>query len=256
MDWAARRRFLIFLIVGAVVVSFLAVVIIAALYKTPSCADGIANQDEAGIDCGGPCAYLCSFQILPPTVLFTKVLNNGSDRIDIIAEIENKNNEAAAKNVPYSITLFDKDQIFIREITGTIDLPPGETIPVFVTGVASEKQQISSAFLNMETSAPQWFVMEYDPRIVPVVLRTTRGGTTQTPRIESILMNQSGIPLTNVQAIVVVRNAKKDVIAASETVVPVIPSQGQSTAIFTWNSAFSSVPASIEVVPIIPLPDR
>ena len=27
---------------------------------TPSCMDGIQNQGEGGVDCGGPCAMLCS----------------------------------------------------------------------------------------------------------------------------------------------------------------------------------------------------
>jgi hypothetical protein len=62
------------------------------------------------------------------------------------------------------------------------------------------------------------------------------------------------MPLSNVRVIVMVRDAQGTVIAASQTIVPLIPAQGQATAIFTWNTAFSGVPASAQVGPVIPLP--
>jgi len=256
MSWAAQRRFFILLIIGLAVVAFLAMVFIASFYKTPSCADGVANQEENGIDCGGPCKYLCAELQQPPTVLFTKVLDNGAGRTDVIALVENKNTNAGAKNVPYSITLYGADQLFIQKIDGSFDLPPGATEPIFVSGVDAQggEQKIVSAFLDIPASAPKWFAVTAAQRVVPTVVRATQTGTELAPRIEAILANSSGYPLVNVRAIVLVYNAQRDVIAASETVVPTISAQGQSTALFTWNSSFSDMPASIEVVPIILLP--
>jgi len=260
MSWASQRRFFILLIVGVVVVVFLTIVIISAIYKTPSCTDGVQNQNEAGIDCGGSCSYLCADRVHPPRVLFTKVLKNNNDRTDIIALIENKNTDAAAKNVPYRISLYGEGQVFIREITGTVDLPPRTTKPIFLPGVVSGlpaqagKQPIVSAFLEIAASAPHWFTLTVDPRIIPTVSRTTLVGTESNPRVEAILTNPSSSSIMNVHAIVFVYDANKNVIAASATVVPVIQAQGQSIATFTWNNAFSGIPASEEVVPIIPLP--
>jgi hypothetical protein len=69
-----------------------------------------------------------------------------------------------------------------------------------------------------------------------------------------VLGNESVIALTNVPVIVLVHDDQGQVIAASKTVVPNIPAQGQATATFTWNSAFPSVPAKIDVFPVIALP--
>jgi hypothetical protein len=245
---------IILLIAGAVVVAFFAVVLIAALYQTPSCTDGVQNQDETGIDCGGPCAYLCTEQQQPPVVLFTKVISNGAGRTDIIAMIENKNINAAAKNVPYRITLYDADHVFLKSIDGTLDLPPGATAPAYLPGVVSGNQRVTSAFLEIAVFSPQWFTMTSDPRIVPLVLRTTRSGTANAPRIEATLANPSATALSNVRVIVLVKDAKKGVIAVSETIVPTILAQGQEVATFTWNNAFVGTPSSIEVIPIISLP--
>ena len=254
MSWAARRRFIILLIVGAVVVAFFTVVLTATLYKTPSCSDGAQNQNETGIDCGGPCAYLCSAQVQPPTVLFTKAISNGAGRTDVIASIENKNATAAAKNTPYRVTLYGSGQVLIQEVTGTLDLPPGATVPVYIPGITSGQQVVANVFLTIDPSAPKWFTMVTDPRIIPTVSNTTLGGTSDAPRIEAVLVNRSATTLSNIQAVVLVRSGQGSVIAVSRTVVPTIPAQGQATAIFTWNNAFMGPPTSIEVVPIIPLP--
>ncbi|MFA5942771.1 MAG: hypothetical protein WC798_03830 [Candidatus Paceibacterota bacterium] len=253
MSWAARRRFIILLIIGAVAVAFLAIVLIATFYKTPSCTDGVQNQGEAGVDCGGSCAYLCTAQVEPPVVLFTKALDTGTGRTDVVAMVENKNKNAAARKVPYSITLYGEGQVFLQEVTGTLDLPPGVRVPLFVPGVVSGRQEVTGAFLDIAADAPRWFAVAGDSRVLPVVSDTTRSGSLGAPRIDAVLMNPSARALSNVHVIVLVRNARKEVIAASETIVPSIPADGRATALFTWNRAFASLPTLIEVFPVIPL---
>lgn len=254
MSWAARRRFFILIIIGAVAVAFLIVMFISVFTKAPSCTDNTQNQGETGIDCGGPCAYLCTALVQPPTVLFTKAIQNSAGRIDVIAEVENRNADAAAKDVQYSITLYGSDQSLIQKVTGTFDLPPGASVPIFVPGISSGKQEVVNAFLDIVPSSLQWFVLPINSRILPTVSNTKQFGTTSAPRIEAVLANPSTTTLTNVRVIVIVRNNLGDVIAASSTIAPDIPAQGLSTATFTWNNAFNDVPASIQVVPIVPLP--
>ncbi len=253
MSWAARRRFIILFILGAIAAAFFAIVSIATFYKAPSCTDTTQNQDEEGIDCGGSCPYLCTAQRQPPTILFTKAISNGVGRTDVAALVENKNATAAAKNVPYAVTLYGDDRTILQTVSGTLDLPPGATVPVFISGVVSGNQRVANVFLDIATSSPKWFVLSPDPRIVPLVSDTKPSGTVSAPRIETVLTNQSVTRLTNVEVVVIVRDAQGIVIAASKTIVSVIPAQGQATATFTWNNAFSGVPASIEVVPVIPL---
>ncbi len=255
MSWAERRRFFILLGIGLVLAAFVTIILIATFYKTPTCTDGIQNQGEQGIDCGGPCPYLCTDSEQPPTVLFTNVLKNDAEgRTDVIAMIENKNTNAAAKNVPYQVTLYGADQTLVQEVNGSLDLPPGATEPVFVPGIFSGQQKVGSAFLDIATSAPRWFFTAADPRIIPEVSNIIRSGTSSNPRIEATLTNPGAAIMTDVQAVVLVYDVHKNVIAASQTVVPVIEEQSQAVATFTWNNAFSGTPALIEVVPIIPLP--
>lgn len=254
MSWAAKRRLTILLIIGAVVVAFLVVLSAKLFYKAPTCTDNVQNQNETGVDCGGSCPYLCVADEQPPTILFTKALTNAAGRTDIVASIENKNATAAAKDVPYQVKLYGAKQSLLQQFSGILDLPPGATQTIFIPGVLTGNQTVVNAFLEIASSSPAWFTMTSDPRIVPKVSNTVLGGSTSAPRIEAVLSNPTVTTLTNVQVIVLVRDTRKEVIAASQTIVPIISAQNTALATFTWNNAFPGTPASIEVVPVIPLP--
>ncbi len=254
MDWSARRRFLILFGLGAIAVAIAAVTLIATTHHTPSCTDGIENQGEQGIDCGGPCPYLCTALEEPPTVLYTKAIGNGQGRTDVIAEVENKNADAAAKGVPYTIALYDSSHTLVQKVSGTLDLPPDATVPVFVHGVASGNQTVASAFLTIDPAAISWYRLTSDPRIVPQVSNVTVVGSPTAPAIRSTLTNPSTTPLAQVLVIVTVHDGAGNVIAASQTVLPTIPSLGTATATFTWNAPFRGTAVTTEVLPVIPLP--
>lgn len=254
MSWAARRRFTILAIVGAIFAAIAAVIAIAVLYKAPSCSDGVQNQDEAGIDCDGSCAYLCSALEQPPVVIFTQAIPNGSGRTDVVAIVENANTGVAAKAVPYTITLYGANQVLVQRVTGRVDLPPSSRVAVFVPGISSGYQEDVRAFLTIDPLDVRWYSMPVDARVVPVVANTTLAGTADAPRIEAVLKNPETMVMAAVKVIVLVHDARGNVIAASQTIVPSIPPQGEATAIFTWNGAFPSVPAKTEVIPVVPLP--
>ena len=113
---------------------------------------------------------------------------------------------------------------------------------------------VTNAFLDMDASSIKWFTMTSDPRIVPGVSNTIQGGSVTMPRVDATLVNSSVSTLKNVQVVVLVRDARANVIAASGTVIPLLGAQSTATATFTWNTPFPGIPASIQVVPVIPLP--
>lgn len=253
MSWAVRRRLIVFTILGGVAAAFVAVILIAALYETPSCTDGKQNQDETGVDCGGACQFLCTAALEPPTVLFTAALSPVPGRADIVALVENKNETSGAQAVPYRIDLYGTDRTLLSSVPGTLDLPPGAVMPVFVPNVPIGKQTIATAFLEIDPEVPQWFTLPRDPRTVPTVSSVVRGGTIDAPRVDAALTNPSTDELRGVKVVVLVYDAGGQVVGASQTVVPSIPPQGSARATFTWNSAFSASPASVRVLPVVPL---
>jgi hypothetical protein len=255
MDWASQRRFTIVAIIIAVALVILAVTLTATLYAPPSCVDHKQNQDEFGIDCGGSCPYLCNVQEEPPSTPTPRLLRNSAGRTDLVASVQNRNNSAAAKNIPYVIKLYDADLSFVRSIEGTLDLPPRATVPIFIPGVAFGGRPGIHASLEIASTSAKWYTMTADPRILPKVAVKPPSGTIAAPRIEAVLSNQSLTTLSKVHVVALVHDGLNgNVIAASETVIPVIYPQAMATAVFTWNEPFSSSSVTVEVLPVIPLP--
>ncbi len=256
MSWAARRRLLILIILGLFVAAMAAIIFIATIYKAPTCFDNVQNQDESGIDCGGSCSRLCNAQVQPPTVLFTKAFSNGFGGTNVVALVENQNANAYAKAVPYSLTLYAADQTIIYSGTGTVDLPPSTSVPVFVSDIKTGNQIPERVFLAIDAAAPQWQRTDAGvaARIIPEVSNTTLGGTLAVPTITSTLTNPSTTPLSDVLVVAMVRDSSGNVIAASQTVIPAIGSLSSAQALFTWTSPFTATPASTQVLPVIALP--
>jgi hypothetical protein len=251
MNWAARRRLFILGTIGVVVLAILFVLFYHSFDKPPSCTDGIQDGGEQGIDCGGPCPYLCTALEQAPVVEFTQALPTPTGETDVIAYVENENQNAYALNVPYQVSLYTSgDTLGAAPITGTIDLPPGASVPVFIPNINSGKLVVTSAFLTLDPSVIKWQPGSASPT-VPTVANTTLGSSNQSPEITATLDNPTPYPLSNVKVIIAIFNASGNVIAASQTVLLTIPAQGSAPAIFTWNTPFSSKPARIDVLPVM-----
>jgi len=253
MSWAARRRFYILGGLLVVIAALIALALIAAFYKVPSCTDTIQNQGEVGIDCGGPCPYLCSAQVQAPVVQFARALSPQEGRTDVIAYVENQNTDAVVRDAKYRIDLYGTDNVIVATAVGTVDLPPHTTVPVFMPNFFSGNQQVAHAFLTFDTASLKWQTYN-EARTLPKTASADLVGASSTPRIVAVINNADVNPVFNLKAIAVVFDASGNAIGASQTILPQVTQQGSATAIFTWNNPFPEDVARIEVTPIVPLP--
>jgi len=252
MSWASRRQWLIISIIAAVVIALVAVTLIATFYKAPSCTDHAQNQGETGIDCGGPCPYLCSVDQIEPSAEFVRQLSPAPGRTDVVAYIDNKNADAAAKDAPFTITLYGPDNIVVAKKSGDVDLPAKSRVPLFVPNFYSGYQSVARAFIQFSTTSIAWYHETEAPTILPVSNVLLSG--TDAPRITADVSNPTALPLLSIPVIATVFDADNNVIAASRTVLEQIPPMGSAPAVFTWNAPFSVSPAREEVIPLAPLP--
>lgn len=242
------------IISGIVLVLFLLAtgVTIAVLYKVPTCADKIQNQDEVGVDCGGTsCTYLCVSQVSEPFTVYARPLTRADGRVDVVASIQNTNRSAEARNVAYTLELFGADGTLVKAIAGTIDLPAGKTVPLFVRG-ATYGAVITTAFVSFTPETIAWVTSEATYPLPRVTEATRVEGAT--PRITATLVNETFDPLYNTRAIAVVRSGDGTIIGASETVVPFIASQASLPVTFTWSEPFIEQDYRFEIIPTGPLP--
>jgi hypothetical protein len=247
-----------FAVIGVLILAALIGVVIfyfTNLYAAPTCQDGKRNQEEQGIDCGGPCSAVCTATAAAPTTIFTSLIRNKTGRVDLVASVENKNGEAGAKNIPFRVTLYSATGDVVRELPGSLDLPPHTIVPIFIPGVAADGEGIVRAFLKVEASSPRWVAMPTDPRNLLKVAVAPVGGVPEAPRVSALLTNSSLVPILNLPVVVFLRDSSSgNVIAASRTVVSRIDPQESATAIFTWNEPFATSSVRVEVTPVVPLP--
>lgn len=251
MSWALERRALILTIIGLVVLTVVAFVAIATFYKAPTCADGVQNQDEEGIDCGGSCAYLCSALVEhpTPTVLFARALALSNGRTDVLAYVENKNQNSAINDARYTIELYSEDRALLATRDGVMDIPAGAEVPVYVPFLFSGTQKVGQAFLSFDDASLVWFsAPSYEPT---VAVEDIGIANTQTaPRITATVVNKTALPTAKIVFVASVYDARGNVIAASQTVTLSIPAFSSTPAVFTWNAPFAETPARIEVDPV------
>ncbi len=249
MSWAIQRRTLIIFAIVLVALAVIAVTAISIFYETPSCADGKENQDEEGIDCGGSCQRLCSASVVPPTVSFVRTLPGIDGRTDIVAYVENPNPSASALQARYTIELYREDRTVIAALQGTVDLPPSSSVPIFIPNAYSGVEDVAQAFVMFDQLSLM-FNRDSGGYIVPTAT-DVRSEVTASPRVTAVINNPSAETLRLVPVVVTVFNAEDIVIAASRTVIDVLPPQGQANIVVTWTVPFSEAPSRIDVRPAI-----
>lgn len=254
ISWAARRRAIVIIILAFVVAIFAFSFHRTVLYNAPSCTDGVQNQNETGIDCGGTCPYLCTAQVEQPVVQFVRAISNGGGRTDIIAYVENSNTSSAVSRAPYVIDMYGQEGTVIATHSGFVTLFPHTITPIFIPGVAHGSIKIVNAFLTFNTKEMHWVKRTTAQPSLPFSnIRVTQGTV---PHITATITNPSTIVYRNLKVIISVFDRNDNIIAVSQTVVPVLRGLGTAPIVFTWGGPFSSVPVREDFFSILPLNEQ
>ena len=111
---------------------FIVVVVVGGIWllvepPKATCFDGIQNQGEKGIDCGGPCG-LCPEDIRKPLeILLEDFIPTIDDNYDLMAEIRNPNKDWGIESINYRFNLYDRNEELIGFKEGSTYVLPQET---------------------------------------------------------------------------------------------------------------------------------
>ncbi len=110
-----------------IVVGIIAGVYFSFFRVTASCFDGIQNQGETGIDCGGPCATVCAPANLHDIVVGSvQSFASGPGHTTFLAEVENHNTGFAIRSFGYEFILYDASGNAIATVSGQSFIYAGE----------------------------------------------------------------------------------------------------------------------------------
>lgn len=247
-SWASKRK----LVYGsAATLVVLVLVVLPAFiyfYKPATCADGLKNQNERGVDCGGSCVRLCQSDFLPPLVSWVKFEEVAPELYNVAAYIINKNIEGRASNIPYLMSLYDNRGILIVQEQGSMTIDPHRNSLAFEGSVSVGKRIPAKAVFEF-LSAPRWYKAR--DVLTDLVISDKRYEDHENgSSLEVVIENPTLHEYTDLSVFVVLYDSSGNAIGFSKTFIDRIAPGTKEVAPYTWPINRGGKVATIEVMPI------
>lgn len=240
--WARRRQIIYVSSIIGIVLLLAAYPLYRLLYSPPTCFDGKQNQEEVGVDCGGPCNVLCGggAQTRALAVDWAKAFRVSDGVYDVAASVENPNASAGIESLSYTFSLYDSRGTLIAEKSGVVFVNPREKFLVFDSGVRTDGRAPASVEFAFEKE-PVWIKMEAKP--LPITVKNKKLLNMETsPRLNATLFNDSIDNVFDADVIAVVYNTAGDPIAVSSTYEKMLAKRSSQDVFFTWPFPFPTKP--------------
>lgn len=244
--WAQKRKNTIILAILVISIVPTAFIVFKLYYKAPTCFDNKQNQNERGVDCGGPCDLYCKGEALPPVVLWQRLFKVAPGIYTASAFIQNPNLSAGASNVPYTVRLYDADGVSIYERRGFVDIHPKYSFPVIeATILLRERTPVRMSFEFMDD--PVW-TRQGDELLPITIVDEILYNEKSSPRIEAYLENITVKDIDKVPVAAIVYDNNDNAIAVSKTVVDKVPGSSRTKVVFSWPEPFENPVLRKEII--------
>jgi len=248
MSWAQRRKTTYIVSILFVFVIILAIFLFTVFNKTPTCSDGIKNQGETGIDCGGPCNILCRAEYTNPVIIWgprwAKVLSSGT--YNFLTYAQNPNIGAGAYNVSYSLKIYDKQDILLYQKTGTTYIPPNNNFVIFENNInLNDKIPFRAKFEFV--GDPIWQKMDSLESNITAVSKNLVNENTK-PKLLVTMKNSSLKSIDNIEEIAILYDENNNAVAFSRTKIDSVEKDSTADIVFTWPEKFTNKIVRIDIL--------
>lgn len=256
-QWSRNRKRIILAILFFILVILVGLPAFLLFYEKPNCFDKKMNGDEAGVDCGGSCQLLCSSQSVPLILKGDpRVLTLATSTYQVVALVENSNNDAEIYKAGYTLKLYDSSNpIPVKTIEGVTFVPQGSEFAIFEGPINLESGiQPSKATLEWREDSLVWRkTVKAAPELTVRNTKITKEETS--PTLEADIQNSSLEVATNIDLVALIADSQGNIFAASKTFIDALAPGGETKAIFTWPKPFGQEVVGIDIVVRI-FPDR
>lgn len=239
---------LIFLLVVFLII--MAVVLMGK--KDPTCSDGIKNQGEFEIDCGGPC-YPCQEKpvLKDLEVLSTEWVYDADNRYDLVLKIKNPNSLYGAQSFQYQVKIQDAaNREMAKTDNATEFILPGETKYILIPAVGLTQEP---AKLMVEIQNPKWekFTDYEEPNLVinNKSFQVSSGGQAGFARASGTLINNSPYDFETILVKVLLRDSNGKLLAINHQTMNTVRAREQRDYNMVFSHSFPGSVQNIEVEP-------
>jgi len=177
-----------------------------------TCQDGILNQDEEEVDCGGACQS-CELKNLELEIGGVRTIETGENTATFLVKFENPSDNYGALDIPYVFKYSDENSI-PATIEGRFSVEPGEL------GYVSEPGVSISPF----GAAVSFGIGEFDfieAEDIPVYQVGIRGLEVTFPedvvQVSGTLINDSSAPIRQIKILILFKDSSGDIVSTAET---------------------------------------
>jgi hypothetical protein len=211
-----RKQFTI-----AIVFIFILAIIAGGIYvltfRPPkgTCFDGIQNQGEKDIDCGGPCGP-CSWETRESLeIIWQRFIPTIENNFDLIAEIKNPNKEWGVESVSYIFNLFNEDDQIIASKQGKTYLLPQETRQIIEPRLYSITEPVK---VEIELKEAIWQrLKDFEDLDLRIKEKEHRLVDNKFSQVSGVVENRSNYDLAKIEIRCLLFNKDQRIIAVGKT---------------------------------------
>lgn len=218
MDYKLKRQLIFGVILFAIISA--SVFFGYQLFKPQaSCIDGVLNQGEEKVDCGGPC-MACRVVRFSDVEVMSYHLFSADDSYDALARVRNPNTQHGTRALAYTFHFYDEGKSVIAEKKGVTYLLAGQTRYIVENNINTEKR---AAFITFTVdSFGVWEPQEKltDQIAFPIFSKKyERVGASEQgfARVTGTVENRSDYTVASVDVHIVLVDKNKNPIAAGKT---------------------------------------
>lgn len=215
-----------------------------------SCSDGIKNQSEKGIDCGGPC-FPCVEEVKPVDldILNAEVVYDFDNKYDVAIKIKNNNEVFGASNIKFRVIFQNENREEITSYSiekGYFILPKEEKFLV-VQGISSDAHP---SFVRVEFGEISWdkFSQYEEPRLVVVASdyndKPAEGGFS---KITGTLVNKSDIDFETIKINAIIQDSNGKLLATNYQIINTMRANEQRDFIMFFPREFSGSVSNVKI---------
>ncbi len=212
---------------------------IYSLTPESTCFDGIKNQDEFDIDCGGICNAVCAVEVAPFVINWQRALFVRDGVYDIAASIENPNAFFAARSFTYTFTIYDSSNRLIDTVRGSSFANAREKSIIFEPQIKLGSAIPRKVIVEIENI--RWNRVPNDDR-PRILIKDEKVNLIGSPKLTATISNDTPVPIGQIEAVATIFNDENNIIGVSSTVVRNLTPDNSQRIVFTWPEEFREEP--------------
>ncbi len=243
----ATKRIVIALVLVFILAGF-AFLIYYLSQPSPTCSDGIQNQGEEDVDCGGPCSPCALVHIEEIEVLWTKAILAQENFYDLAAQIKNPNQNYGSSQVSYQFELYDSGNTLTGQYGGMTFILPNQTKYLLQIKAESVKpvSKVKLTFGEIDWQkpedyqSPQLFIQQKEYRL----LESDEVGFSQA---RAVLLNRTNFDFDKVDIDVLLFDSFHNLLALNTTEIRTVLAGQERDFVVTWFQEISGQVSSVEM---------